>query len=217
MNSFYNFLSAIVRFFFNINAKNPVKPNKTIIDYDIVAVVVPLNILGGVIGGIFNAIFPNIIIEILLFCFLAYVGYKMIVKGIETFKKETKKFEADKLALTMMVGKEAHEKEIDDLPVDEKMELHKTLIHSATVRINEAEAWNDMVQPKGAPENYVRRLSKHKSKHVYQNLDKTDDEFRRMSDFSSDSKQSDLSDRSKRSQSVKSVVDLQHPVGYSIN
>jgi len=90
MNAFYNFLSAIVRFLTNIWRKSPVKPNKTIIDYDLVAVIVPLNILGSVLGGILNGIFPNFIISVVLFVFLFYVGYKMLTKGLSTFKKETK-------------------------------------------------------------------------------------------------------------------------------
>ena len=66
MNAFYNFVSALIRFLLNINQKNPVKANKTIIDYDIVAVILPLNILGSVLGGIFNVIFPNVVIDLSL-------------------------------------------------------------------------------------------------------------------------------------------------------
>lgn len=53
----------------NIPKKSPVKPERTVIDYDMVAILVPLNIFGANIGGIVNIVFPNVITDIFLFLF----------------------------------------------------------------------------------------------------------------------------------------------------
>ena len=91
MTPIYNGLAGLCRYVINIWTVNPIKPEKTIIDYDIACLILPLNIFATVIGGIINSLFPDIIISFSLFCFLVFVAYKMLTKGIKTWKKESKK------------------------------------------------------------------------------------------------------------------------------
>lgn len=96
---FYNLVSAVVRFSINVWKKSPIKPERTIVDYDLVAIFMPLNLSGAVIGGLINFVFPNFIIDICLFLFLIFVIYQLFKKAFETYKKETikmKKFEDEK-------------------------------------------------------------------------------------------------------------------------
>ena len=69
----YNVSSALIRFVANIFVTNPVKARKTIIDYDIAALVLPLNIFMIIIGSIINKMFPGIILSICLFLFIVFV------------------------------------------------------------------------------------------------------------------------------------------------
>ena len=87
---FFNITAAIVRYCISLCSKSPVKPNKTLIDYDMVCILVPLNLLGIIVGGIVNEIVPGILISAGLFCFLVFVAYKLAVKGRKTWIKESK-------------------------------------------------------------------------------------------------------------------------------
>ena len=89
LSTFYNAWSGLIRFCVNVFDKDPYKKHKTMIDYEIVALFMPLGLLGTLIGGLVHLMFPNIIVAICLFLFLCYITYKMYVKGVNTFKKET--------------------------------------------------------------------------------------------------------------------------------
>lgn len=74
---FYNLVSALIWYLINIPKKSPVWPERTLIDYDMVAIFVPLNLFGANIGGVINVIFPNFIVDVCLFLFLLFVIYKL--------------------------------------------------------------------------------------------------------------------------------------------
>lgn len=71
------------------------KPEKTLIDYDMVAIFVPLNLFAANIGGVFNVFFPNFIVDVCLFLFLLFVCYKLFDKAVESYKKESAKMAKD--------------------------------------------------------------------------------------------------------------------------
>ena len=87
---FFNLIAGLIRFVMNIPAKSPVKPNKTIVDYDLVCIFLPLNLCGIVVGGIINEVIPGILIDAGLFIFLCFVIYKLFLKAIKTWKKESR-------------------------------------------------------------------------------------------------------------------------------
>jgi len=101
---FYNLVSAAVRYIINIPKKSPIKAEKTIIDYDMVAIFVPLNLFAANIGGIFNVIFPNFIVDVCLFLFLVFVIYKLFDKAVETYGKESAKMKKEQLEIALIAA-----------------------------------------------------------------------------------------------------------------
>lgn len=101
---FYNLVSALVWYLINIPKTSPVKPERTLIDYDMVAIFVPLNLFGANIGGIINVIFPNLIVDICLFLFLLFVIYKLFDKAVESYKKESAKFKKEEEQKALIIA-----------------------------------------------------------------------------------------------------------------
>lgn len=87
--AFYIFMGGLVRYIINIPLKSPFKPEWTIIDYDIAAIYLPLNLLGANIGGVLNIMFPNFIVDVCFFLTLLFVIVKLFMKAVETYKKES--------------------------------------------------------------------------------------------------------------------------------
>lgn len=86
MASFFNSIAAFLRFVINYKKRHPDTENKTLIDYDLVVILLPLGIFGTMIGVIFHSVLPDFLIEILFTLFLLYVTYSVLRKSIKTYK-----------------------------------------------------------------------------------------------------------------------------------
>lgn len=122
---FYNLIAGLIRYCMNLSKKSPSVKHKTIIDYDLVAIFVPLNLVGSLIGGILNIVFPNIFISVSLFLFLVFVSYKLFMKGIKTRKKEStikskKEAEASMLVTEASI---AHQQELNKMEPEVRLEF----------------------------------------------------------------------------------------------
>lgn len=62
----------------------------------------PAIIIGSAIGTFINIILPEIILDICIIIFLAYLATSIAAKGIRIFKMESKKFAAEKIAIKKM-------------------------------------------------------------------------------------------------------------------
>jgi uncharacterized membrane protein YfcA len=70
----------------NLGKKNPVVKERTIIDWEIVAIFVPGNLFGAVIGAMVNKMFPNFIIDVCLFIFRVFIITQLYMQGIKIYK-----------------------------------------------------------------------------------------------------------------------------------
>ncbi|KAK9165559.1 hypothetical protein Scep_000750 [Stephania cephalantha] len=83
--------------YYNLRLRHPTK-DLPIIDYDLALLFQPMLILGISIGVAFNVIFAEWMVTVLLILLFLYTSTKALLKGIETWKKETiMKKEAAKL------------------------------------------------------------------------------------------------------------------------
>ena len=83
------FVSALTRLFFSLKQKHPRK-DRTIIDYSIVAIMLPTGLLGTVIGVFLNKTLPEGVQVIVLAILLLFVTYATLRKGIKLFKAESR-------------------------------------------------------------------------------------------------------------------------------
>ncbi|XP_027929898.1 sulfite exporter TauE/SafE family protein 3-like [Vigna unguiculata] len=74
--------------FYNLKQKHPTL-DMPVIDYDLALLFQPVLVLGISIGVVFNVIFADWMITILLIIIFAGIATKALLKGIETWKKET--------------------------------------------------------------------------------------------------------------------------------
>ena len=90
MTNFTIFCGAFTRFIYNFKKVNPFKKeNKaTLIDYDVVALMLPSVFLGTLIGVILNTMTPNIIIVIILTIILIGLSLQSFLKAGEIRKRE---------------------------------------------------------------------------------------------------------------------------------
>ena len=82
------FVAATTRFIITFNQKHPRK-NRTIIDYSIVAVMLPSGLLGTVVGVYMNLTLPEGIQVIILAVVFIYVAYATLRKGMKLYGAET--------------------------------------------------------------------------------------------------------------------------------
>ena len=90
------FVAATIRYFmFSIHEKNPHDPQKTVIDYTLASVMMPIVLAGSYLGALANILFPEAILAILICILLIYVT-------ITTFKKAFKLYGLESLAKKTM-------------------------------------------------------------------------------------------------------------------
>ncbi|XP_044468575.1 sulfite exporter TauE/SafE family protein 3-like [Mangifera indica] len=91
--------------FYNIKQRHPTL-EQPIIDYDLALLFQPMLMLGISLGVAFNVIFPDWLITILIIILFIGLSIKSLLKGIETWKKETlsKKEATESLELTDIVN-----------------------------------------------------------------------------------------------------------------
>ena len=83
------FASAAVRYFgFSIFEKNSEK-STTIIDYNLVAIMIPMVLVGSFVGTIISNLLPEAVLTIILVILLFYSTYDSLKKAINLWKKET--------------------------------------------------------------------------------------------------------------------------------
>jgi uncharacterized membrane protein YfcA len=85
------FLGSLARFFlFSINEKHPNDANKTLIDYDICSVMIPMVLVGSYTGIIISTLLPDLALTVVLTILLMFLTYNTTRKAISVYKKETK-------------------------------------------------------------------------------------------------------------------------------
>ena len=82
------FLTTIARFFMNFRERHPEKANVVVIDYDLVAIMMPTTLAGAQIGAIILVTFPSIIILIMLTILLGFLAVQSTQKALQLTKKE---------------------------------------------------------------------------------------------------------------------------------
>lgn len=79
----------------NYSKRHPGAAHRPLIDYDLVAVLQPIVMVGTLVGVILNVLFPNYLILIPLVLLLGLITYKTYLKGVAVAKKEKAAREAE--------------------------------------------------------------------------------------------------------------------------
>ena len=90
ISTFLVLVAAATRFITNFNQMHP-RRDRVLINYDIVAVVMPMALLGTVLGVNLNLTLPEGVQVIILAIVLLYVGYSTLKKGRALYKSENSK------------------------------------------------------------------------------------------------------------------------------
>lgn len=89
---------ALVRYFgFSIFEKHPEK-NATVVDYNLVSVMLPLTIGASFVAVILSNMLPDAVLTIILTLLLLYLTVDSLTKGVSLWKKETITINTQKLA-----------------------------------------------------------------------------------------------------------------------
>jgi len=83
---------AIANTFFNAGKTNPATGNP-LIDWDLIAVMEPLTIVGADLGSLGSKVLPSIVLTIALVIILAYMGYHTLAKAFKMWNKESDKLQ----------------------------------------------------------------------------------------------------------------------------
>lgn len=84
------FISGGMRLILNFNVRHPLKPWATLIDYDIVMIMMPWCIVGSAIGIIVNPVIPQLIIVIIMTVTLFFLLLASLHKQYSMYKNEIK-------------------------------------------------------------------------------------------------------------------------------
>lgn len=76
-------------FFFSIHQKNPKLEGRTMIDYNIVSIMMPNVLIGAYSGIMLQSLIPEAVSPVLLLLVLVYATYETFQKGIKLWKAET--------------------------------------------------------------------------------------------------------------------------------
>ena len=90
ISSFSILMTTIARFIMNINEHHPEKPNVVVIDYDLVAIMMPTTLAGAQIGALILIIFPSLFIVVILTFMLTFLTVQSLRKAIAICNKENK-------------------------------------------------------------------------------------------------------------------------------
>ena len=74
ISSFSIFLTTLARFIMNFKERHPDKANVVVIDYDLVAIMMPTTLAGAQIGAVILVTFPSVIIQIILTLMLGFLA-----------------------------------------------------------------------------------------------------------------------------------------------
>ena len=88
ISSFTIFLTTFLRFFMHFRERHPEKANSTVIDYDLVAIMMPTTLAGAQIGALILVVSPSLIIAIVLTLMMAFLTVQSLQKARKITKKE---------------------------------------------------------------------------------------------------------------------------------
>ena len=88
ISSFSIFMTTLARFIMNFKLEHPEKPNSVVIDYNLVAIMMPTTLAGAQIGAFILVVFPSLYIQIALIITLILLGAQSTKKAIDITKKE---------------------------------------------------------------------------------------------------------------------------------
>ena len=84
-----NMVAALVRFAYYYKRKHPDKPHMTLIDYEMVMIMLPLGILGYMVGDVAFGILPIFVIAIITAVLWSGIAIEMLVKGYRRWRDES--------------------------------------------------------------------------------------------------------------------------------
>ena len=90
ISNFSILLTTFANFGMNFKERHPEKANVVLIDYDLVAIMMPTTLAGAQIGALILFMFPSFLIESLLTLMLAFLAVQSTCKALEITKKENK-------------------------------------------------------------------------------------------------------------------------------
>lgn len=88
ISSFSIFLTTLARFIMNFKERHPEKDNVVVIDYDLVAIMMPTNLAGAQIGALILVTFPSSVILTILTITLGLLSVASVFKAKSITKKE---------------------------------------------------------------------------------------------------------------------------------
>ncbi|CDW75048.1 UNKNOWN [Stylonychia lemnae] len=97
ISNFGIFTGAISRYIYSLDKKHPEKENAVIIDYNLAILMLPTVMMGSLIGVYFNIMLPSILLSGILTILQLFIGFQSLMKGREMYKKETLKFQQQRL------------------------------------------------------------------------------------------------------------------------
>ena len=84
------FLGALTRFvLFSTSEKHPNNPDKTVIDYSLTGIMIPMVLVGSYTGVLINVMMPEVALAILLTLLLVFLTFNTTQKGRKLWRKET--------------------------------------------------------------------------------------------------------------------------------
>ena len=84
------FAGGVVRLIgFSARQKNPNLPSKTIINYNVVSVMIPIVLVGSLCGSLICIILPEATLSIILVILLGYLFIYSLLKAVRLWKSET--------------------------------------------------------------------------------------------------------------------------------
>jgi uncharacterized membrane protein YfcA len=74
---------------FSIFEKHPKDINKTMIDYDIISVMIPMTLVGSYAGILINILLPELVLTVMLTFLLLFLTWTTTKKGVNLYNNET--------------------------------------------------------------------------------------------------------------------------------
>ena len=88
MRHSFNFLAALVRYVYYFCRRHPFKSFHTLIEYEMVLILMPLGIIGMIVGNMIYSVLPMIAVGGLLTLFWMIFAIVIFAKGIRMFQHE---------------------------------------------------------------------------------------------------------------------------------
>lgn len=100
-------VGSLVKYFgFSLFQKNPAK-GTTVVDYNLVSIMLPLVMTGSFVGVIISHVLPEAVLTIILIVLLFYLTYDSFTKAFKLWGKESAAMAKEKLAYKPLAGGES--------------------------------------------------------------------------------------------------------------